>query len=146
MDPRPLSPAGLTGGGFAADSRSLDGLRAAAARDPAQAIHQVAVQFEALFMQMVLKSMREAMPRSSLGASQDQETYQGMLDQQLASRMAGSGTGLAAVIERQLRTGLPAAAASDGTVRAGASPAADTGGRVAARAAQAYLKSPAPTP
>lgn len=93
--------------GLAADSRSLDRLRQLANQDPAKAVKAVATQFEALFMQMVLKSMREATPKSGMFDSQDEQTYQGMLDDQLAQKIAGGGTGLADVIARQLSRNLP---------------------------------------
>lgn len=117
--------------GMASDSRSLDSLRALANKDPAKAVHQVATQFEAMFMQMVLKSMREASPKSGLLDSQEQETYTGMLDQQLAQKLAGGGTGLAKVIERQLSQNLPtspgsAAAAGTGVARGPQAPGAAT--------------------
>ena len=97
--------------GVAADSRTLDQLRQLANRDPARAVKQVATQFEALFMQMVLKSMREATVKSGLLDSPDQQLYTGMLDEQLAQKIAAGGTGLAEVIARQLSRNLPAAAA-----------------------------------
>jgi flagellar protein FlgJ len=88
--------------GLAADSRSLDSLRRAAARDPQAALKGAAQQFEALFLQMVLKSMRDAIPKSGLLDSAGEQTYTGLLDQQLANKVAASGTGLAGVIARQL--------------------------------------------
>jgi flagellar protein FlgJ len=87
---------------LAADQRSLDALKRDAQRDPQGAVKKAAQQFEALFMQMVLKSMREASPKSGLFDSPGQDMYTGMLDQQLASKVAHSGTGLADVIARQL--------------------------------------------
>jgi flagellar protein FlgJ len=93
--------------GLAADSRSLDQLRRAANQDPAKAVKQVATQFEALFMQMVLKSMREATPKSGMLDSNEQQTYTSMLDEQLAQKIAAGGTGLADVIARQLGRNLP---------------------------------------
>ena len=58
----PLSSPQLTqvANELAADSRSLDALKRDAQRDPHGAMRKAAQQFEALFMQMVLKSMREA--------------------------------------------------------------------------------------
>jgi flagellar protein FlgJ len=97
---------------LASDGRSLEALKRAAARDPQAAVRQAAQQFEALFMQMVLKSMREAGPKSGLFDSAAQDMTQGMLDQQMAQKMAGSGTGLAEVIARQLTRHLPAATES----------------------------------
>ena len=93
--------------GLATDARSLDGLKRTARNDPQAALKQAATQFESLFMQMVLKSMRDAMPKSGLLDSSAQQMYTGMLDQQLAGRIANSGTGLAEVIARQLGRFLP---------------------------------------
>lgn len=90
-------------GALAADSRSLDALKREARTDPKAAAKKAATQFEALFMQMVLKSMREATPKSGLlGGDSAHDTYTAMLDQQLAAKMAASGTGLADTIARQL--------------------------------------------
>ena len=120
MASSPASPVSTQSGtafnGLAADSRSLDQLRSAANQDPAKAIKQVATQFEALFMQMVLKSMREATPKSGMLDSNEQQTYTSMLDEQLAQKIAAGGTGLADVIARQLSRNLPTSA--------GAAPAA----------------------
>jgi flagellar protein FlgJ len=104
LDPR-LSQAASD---LAADSRSLDSLKRDAQRDPQGAVRKAAQQFEALFMQMVLKSMREATPKSGLFDSPAQDMYTGMLDQQLATKMSQSSTGLADVIVRQLTRHLPA--------------------------------------
>lgn len=113
MDPNGLgSKIGNVAGGLAADSRSLEQLKRAARDDPRQAAKKVATQFEALFMQMVLKSMREATPRSGLLDSQEQDVYRGMLDQQIAQQIASKGTGLSEMIARQLARNLPGAAAT----------------------------------
>jgi flagellar protein FlgJ len=115
------STIGNVAGGLAADSRSLDELKRAARDDPRQAVKKVAAQFEALFMQMVLKSMREATPHSGLLDSQEQDMYRGMLDQQVAQQIAGRGTGLSDVIARQLGRNLPSEARS---AKEGSPPAA----------------------
>ena len=106
--------------GVAADSRSLDQLRQLANQDPAKAVKQVATQFEALFLQMVLKSMRDATPKSGLLDSSEQQTYTSMLDEQLAQKIASGGTGLADVIARQLSRNLPQTPATTATTAAGA--------------------------
>jgi flagellar protein FlgJ len=106
----PMSNLRLTqaAGDLAADTRSLDALKREARNDPHAAVIKAATQFEALFMQMVLKSMRDATPKSGLlGGDTGTETYTSMLDQQLATKMAGGGTGLADVIARQLTRQLP---------------------------------------
>jgi len=57
-----------------------------------------------MFIQMMLKSMREALPKDGLFSSNDMDTYTEMADQQIAVNMAESGgIGLADVIARQLR-------------------------------------------
>lgn len=65
---------------------------------------EVAKQFEALFIQLMLKTMRDA---SQLNASTDSDQtrlYQDMFDKQIALDMAtrGRGIGLAAMLERDL--------------------------------------------
>ena len=143
MDPdRFGSTLGKVAGGLAADSRSLDQLKRAARDDPRQAVKKVATQFEALYMQMVMKSMREATMRSGLLDSQEQDMYRGMLDQQVAQQIAAQGTGLSELIARQLMRNLPASAAGAATagqagtaavaaVAAPAAPAAASAGAVA---------------
>jgi flagellar protein FlgJ len=118
---------GNVSSGLAADSRSLEQLKRTARDDPRQAVKQAATQFEALFMQMVLKSMREATLRSGMLDSQEQDLYRGMLDQQIAQKIAASGTGLADLIARQLSRTLPssaAVAATEGKPASGAPAAA----------------------
>ena len=83
------------------DARSLDALRNQAARDPKNAARQAAVQFESLFMQMVVKSMRDATPKAE-GASPTTENFTSMLDTQLSKQFAGRPGGLAELIEKQL--------------------------------------------
>lgn len=111
--------------GLAGDGRALDALRRDAQRDPHGAVKKAAQQFEALFVQMVLKSMRDALPKSGLLDSTAQEMYTGMLDQQLATRVAASGTGLADMIAKQLSR----------HIQAGAGSPAEVGRRPAAAAA-----------
>lgn len=70
--------------------------------DP-QALKAAARQFEALFLQIVLKTMREATPKEGIFDSDQTRMYESLLDQQLAQVMSNKGgTGLAAMIERQL--------------------------------------------
>ena len=121
IDSRTLTPSASD---LAADSRSLDGLKRSAQRDPRGAVKQAAQQFEALFMQMVLKSMRDATPKSGLLDSPAGDTYTGMLDQQMATRMSSSGTGLADVIVRQLTRHLDRGATTGAAQGAASGPAA----------------------
>ncbi len=100
---------------LAVDARSLDALRNQAGSDPQKAIRQAAGQFEALFMRQLLKSMRDAIPKSGMWDGPAQSMYTDMFDQQLAQTMSGRAGGLGEVIARQLsrnvQGGLPADAA-----------------------------------
>lgn len=76
---------------------------------------EVARQFEALFLQMMLKRMREATPKEGLFDSQQTEMLQGMADEQLALQLASPGIGLAQALLGQMQQGqppVPAAAAA----------------------------------
>jgi len=71
-------------------------------KDP-EAIRQVAKQFESLFVQMMLKSMRDTVPENELFGSNAERMYRDMYDKQLSMQISnGKGIGLANVIERQL--------------------------------------------
>ena len=86
------------------DLNGLNDLKRASREDPNAAIDKVAKQFESMFIQMMLKSMRDALPKEGLFSSNDMDTYTEMADQQIAVNMAESGgIGLADVIARQLR-------------------------------------------
>lgn len=68
-----------------------------------EAIKEVARQFESLFVQMMLKSMRDTLPENELFGSNAERMYQDMYDKQLSMQISNSrGIGLAKVIERQL--------------------------------------------
>ena len=86
--------------GLGIDARALDSLRNEASRNPQAAGRQAAVQFESLFMQMVMKSMRDATPKAD--GSSGQDNFTGMLDSQFARQFAGRPGGLAEMIEKQL--------------------------------------------
>lgn len=86
------------------DFTQYTNLRKAAGENDPAALREVANQFEALFLQTMLKSMREASLGDPLfGDSEQMEMYQGMMDQQLAVELAsGKGVGLADMLVRQL--------------------------------------------
>lgn len=86
--------------GLSLDQRTLDTLRGEAARNPRGAARQAAVQFESLFTQMVLKSMRDATPRTEASPSGD--TFTAMLDSRFSQQLAGRPGGLAEMLEKQL--------------------------------------------
>ena len=84
----------------ATDFAGLAELRAQAGRDAGTVTPEVARQFEALFVQMMLQSMRQA--GDVFGDGSD-TTYRDMFDQQIAVEMTrGRGLGLAQVLTRQL--------------------------------------------
>ena len=84
------------------DVKGMDGLRQSAkARDPA-ALKEAATQFEAMFINMMMKSMRDATPQDGIMDSQQSKMYTSMLDQQTSQNLAKRGTGLADVLIRQL--------------------------------------------
>jgi len=84
----------------ATDFAGMAQLRAQAARDAGAVTSEAARQFEALFVQMMLQSMRQA--GDVFGDGSD-TTYRDMFDQQIAMEMTrGQGLGIAAVLTRQL--------------------------------------------
>ncbi|MFA6311246.1 MAG: flagellar assembly peptidoglycan hydrolase FlgJ [Sterolibacterium sp.] len=89
---------------FSLDVKGLADLKRQVHENSPQGIKQAAQQFEALFLQIVLKSMREATPHEGMFDSDQSRMYESLLDQQLAQVLSakGKGTGLAAMIERQL--------------------------------------------
>ena len=85
------------------DMNNLTALKGAVKKDDPQALKSAAQQFEALFLQMVLKSMRDATPREGMFDSEQTRMFESLLDQQMAQVMSTrNGTGLAALIEKQL--------------------------------------------
>jgi flagellar protein FlgJ len=101
-------------GSLASDARSLDALKTGAARDPKASIRQAASQFEALFMQMVMKSMRDAVPKSGMLEGTGSDTFQSMLDTQFAQGLTGKPGGLGELIAKQLMRNMPPDAVAPG--------------------------------
>jgi flagellar protein FlgJ len=97
---------------FALDAKALSALRQEAKTSPDKALGAASQQFEAVFLQMMLKAMRDATPQDGMLDSSATKMYTSMFDQQIAQTMAKRGTGLAAVIERQLSRAMPHAAAA----------------------------------
>ncbi len=94
---------------LAIDVNTLAQTRRLAKEDPRAAMKSAAQQFEAVFLQMVLKAMRDASPKEGLFDSEQSRLYQSLLDQQLSQTLSAKGsTGLAALIEQQLSRGMNA--------------------------------------
>ena len=101
------------------DFSQFSALRADAAKNPNAALEEVAAQFESIFLQQMLKSMRDATVKSDLFDSSQMETYQSMADQQLALQLSEQGgIGLARMMVEQMQTsGLVEEVADSGKVQ-----------------------------
>ena len=100
---------------LALDAGALSALKQQARSSPKAALSAAASQFEALFVQMLLKSMRDALPQDGLLQSDTSKQYTAMFDQQIAQSMSKRGIGLREVLERQLA---PVLGAEDPTAAA----------------------------
>lgn len=87
---------------LATDTRSLEALKFSAGRDPKAAVKEAAKQFEALFMQQLMKSMRDASMSSGMLDNEGSKLGTEMLDTQFATKMTGLPGGLADIIAKQL--------------------------------------------
>ena len=97
---------------FFADFQGIASLKHDAKAQAPTALKEAARQFESLFTQMLLKSMREAnksFGEDSLFGSDQADMYQDMFDDQIAMQMSkGKGLGLADMLVRQLQGGVGA--------------------------------------
>lgn len=111
---------------ISANPMSVDALRASAARDPKAAIREAAKQFEGLFMQQLMKSMRDASMASGMLENGGTQLGTEMLDKEFSTKMTGLPGGLADAIARQLerQMGAVAPAAVAAAVPAAAAAAA----------------------
>jgi flagellar protein FlgJ len=102
------------------DVQGVDALRRTVRTSPQEGMKQASKQFEVMFLQMMLKSMREATPSEGMFSTSQEKTYTSMLDQQLSQNLSGRGLGLAEAMFTQLSRTMgadapelaPAAAAS----------------------------------
>ena len=70
------------------DFDGLGQLKGQARQDGKSAIRETAQQFEALFLQMMMKSMRESIVKSELSESSTMETFEGMFDKEVSVQLA----------------------------------------------------------
>jgi flagellar protein FlgJ len=91
-------------GKFALDTNSLGDLKQSAKAGSPEALKGAATQFESMFINMMMKSMRDATPQDGMMDSQETKTFTTMLDQQMSQKLAKRGIGLADVLVRQLGT------------------------------------------
>ena len=94
------------------DVQGVDALRRTVRSSPQEGMKQASKQFEVMFLQMMLKSMREATPSDGMFSSQQEKTYTSMLDQQLSQNLSGRGLGLAEAMLTQLSRSMSSAAAA----------------------------------
>lgn len=137
--------------GLSLDPATLSALKSQAGSVPKTALHQAAKQFESLFVNMMLKSMRAATPQEGATDSEQTRLFTGMLDEQYAQGLSqGRGLGLAALIEKQLsrQLGGPAVEGSAVSGASGGASASDPAWRgspvsAASPAAPTHPRSPA---
>ena len=89
-------------GRLAGDASGLQALRSGAAKDPKAAAHDAAKQFESLFMNELLKSMRATTESSGMLDNAGTKLGTELLDAQLAGKMGNRPGGLSDVIEQQM--------------------------------------------
>ena len=113
---------------FFADFQGLASLKNDAKGQAPTALKEAARQFESLFTQMLLKSMRDAnksFGEDSLFGSDQGDMYQDMFDDQIAMQLSkGKGLGLADMLVRQLQGGVQSAEKT--SAPATSAPAADS--------------------
>lgn len=86
------------------DFGALGRLKGEAAQSPHQAIKETATQFEAHFLQQLMKTMRATVEKSDLHNQDQVQLYEEMMDKEVALQMARhGGIGLAKVLETQLQ-------------------------------------------
>lgn len=86
------------------DFKGLAELRLNGQANPEETLRTAGRQFEAMFIQMMLKSMRDASPGDSLMGSGGQDMYQDMFDKQMSLTLsAKSALGLGEVMVRQMQ-------------------------------------------
>jgi Rod binding domain-containing protein len=78
-------------------------LKGEAAQDPSKAIRQTSEQFEAYFIQQMMKTMRESIEKSDLVDGGNMDMYQDLMDKEVSLQMVKrGGMGLANMMERQM--------------------------------------------
>jgi flagellar protein FlgJ len=87
---------------LAADVKSAGAQRKGANAGSPEALKGAATQFEAMFINMMMKSMREASPGEGMLDNQQTKMFTSMLDQQTSQNLAKKGVGLSDILVRQL--------------------------------------------
>ena len=88
---------------FALEPQSLGSLRLAAKKDPQQSLRAVAQQFESVFLNILMKSMRSTVQSDGPFNSDQTRMYTELMDQQVAEKIAKQrGLGIADMLVKQL--------------------------------------------
>ena len=88
---------------LAIDSQAVGNLRGKLKQDPKGTATAVARQFEKMFLDMVMKSMRDASPKFDELDTHTVDTFRSMYDEQLSQTLtSGKGLGLATMIAAQI--------------------------------------------
>jgi flagellar protein FlgJ len=87
---------------LAFDTNGMGELKKSAKAGSPEALKTAATQFEAMFINMMMKSMRDATPQEGMLDNQQTKMFTSMLDQQMSQNLAKRGVGLADVLIRQL--------------------------------------------
>lgn len=88
--------------GIGYDAKSLGTLRSTAVRDPKAAVKEAARQFESLFMQELMKTMRSSTMATGMLDNEGSKLGTEMLDTQLSTSLSGLKGGLSDAIMKQL--------------------------------------------
>jgi flagellar protein FlgJ len=103
LPPSAVSALNGSNAGSYLDFSNLGRLKGQAAKDGKSAVRETAQQFEALFLQMMMKSMRDASFKSDLVESQAKDTFEGMFDKEISLAMAKKNTlGLADMLIKNM--------------------------------------------
>ena len=85
------------------DFNALTRLKGEAAQDPTKAIRKTSEQFEAYFIQQMMKTMRESIEKSDLVEGGNMDTYQDLMDKEMSLEMVKrGGLGVANMMEKQM--------------------------------------------
>lgn len=102
--------------GVYTDFQGLMQLKAEAGKQTPEAAEETARQFEAIFVQTMLKAMRDASSGEGMFESDQTKFYRDMYDQQLALHMVkGRGLGISKMLLSRIGTEQQPAAADSGT-------------------------------
>jgi Rod binding domain-containing protein len=85
------------------DFDGLGQLKGQARKDAKSAMRETAQQFEAMFIQMMMKSMRDSVVKSELSESTTVDTFEGMFDKEVSIQLSKRNSlGLADMLVKNL--------------------------------------------